>query len=89
MNKSVLTAALAGVLFASVAAPAMANEHGEKIKCYGIAKVGQNDCKTASGSHSCAGKAMQDNLPEEWKLVDKAACTTMGGKMTTPEMMKK
>jgi hypothetical protein len=31
---------------------------GEKEKCYGVAKAGQNDCGTAT--HSCAGKAKKD-----------------------------
>jgi uncharacterized membrane protein len=92
MNKTVLTAALAGVLLAGVAAPAMANDHtkaGPTEKCYGIAKAGHNDCKTASGSHSCAGHSTVDNAPDEWKNVEKGSCEKMGGKLTAPEAMKK
>lgn len=93
MNQSMLTAALAGVLLTGLAAPAFANEGAmegkmkamaAKEKCYGIAKAGKNDCKTASGSHSCAGQATKDNDPNEWKMVDAGACEKDGGKLTAP-----
>jgi len=40
-----------------------AAQGGDKEKCYGIAKAGQNDCGTAK--HTCVGLAKKDNLPEE------------------------
>lgn len=92
MNQSVLTAALAGVLLTGLAAPAFANEGAmaekamaAKEKCYGIAKAGKNDCKTASGSHSCAGQATKDNAPDEWKMVAAGSCEKEGGKLSAPE----
>lgn len=91
MNQSVLTAALAGVLLTGLAAPAFASEHAAekamaaKEKCYGIAKAGKNDCKSANGSHSCAGHATKDNDPNEWKMVDAGSCEKAGGKLTAPE----
>ena len=51
----------------------------KKVKCYGIAKVGQNDCASADGSHSCAGHATKDNDPNEWKYATKSTCAEMGG----------
>lgn len=55
---------------------------GEKEKCYGVAKAGQNDCGTAV--HSCAGKAEKDNAADEWKMVPKGTCEKLGGKKQPP-----
>ncbi len=78
MNKLILSAAIAAVSAAAVAAPA----HAEgKEKCYGIAKAGKNDCKSSNGSHSCAGMATKDNDPTEFKIVGEGECEKMGGKL--------
>ncbi len=86
MNKTLLSAALAGVLAAGVAASAIAATDtmtdAKKDKCYGIAKAGKNDCKSASGSHSCAGHATTDNSKDDWKFVAKGECEKMGGSLT-------
>lgn len=77
MNKKLLvSAALAGVLAASVSAPSFA---AGKEKCYGIAEAGQNDCGNLAGTHSCAGQSKVDNDPGEWKLVAKGTCIDLGG----------
>lgn len=81
MNKLLLTAAMAGVMAASIAAPAFSSD---KEKCYGIAKAGKNDCASADGSHSCAGQAKSDNNANEWKYVAKGECATAGGSTTAP-----
>lgn len=81
MNKTLLCAALAGVLSATVAMSANAADDAGKEKCFGIAKAGKNDCKAADGSHSCAGQATKDNGPSEWKNVGKGECLKMGGKL--------
>jgi uncharacterized membrane protein len=68
-----LQAAIAGVVALGMAQSANAQaKEQEKEKCYGVAKTGQNDCGTAS--HTCAGKAKKDNLPDEWKYVPKGTC---------------
>lgn len=86
MNKrQILTAAAlaglcvvtAGAAYAADTAPAA---KAEKEKCFGIAKAGQNDCATASGSHSCAGQAKTDKDAHEWKYVAKGTCEKAGGK---------
>jgi uncharacterized membrane protein len=77
-------AALA-VSIALSTAPALAA--GDKEKCYGIAKAGQNDCATADGSHSCAGQAKVDKAANEWKYVAKGTCEKEGGK-TKPAASK-
>ncbi|HEY0060909.1 MAG TPA: DUF2282 domain-containing protein [Telluria sp.] len=88
MNKrqAITAAALAGLCVVTVGAayaadPAPAAKV-EKEKCFGIAKAGQNDCATASGSHSCAGLAKVDNDGHEWKYVAKGTCEKAGGKLT-------
>jgi uncharacterized membrane protein len=86
MNKrqALIAAALATVCAAS-ASTASANPSAsaamEKEKCLGVAKAGQNDCATASGSHSCSGQAKKDNAPDEWKYVAKGTCEKAGGKV--------
>ena len=80
MNQRALIAAAAASLLSTMlmATPAVAQE---KEKCYGIAKAGQNDCATATGSHSCAGQAKVDKDPAEWKYVAKGTCEKAGGKV--------
>lgn len=80
MNK-LLTAALAGVMAASVSHIAMADEGAGKEKCYGIAKAGENSCASANKSHSCAGQAKTDHDANEWKFVAAGECEKLGGKL--------
>jgi uncharacterized membrane protein len=86
MNKMLLSAALAGVMTAGFAVAAQAADApAEKEKCYGIAKAGKNDCKSANGSHACQGHATKDNDPSEWNMVEKGACEKAGGKLEAPK----
>ena len=71
-----------GAIAAAQAGPVAADPG--KDKCYGIAKAGQNDCASASGSHSCAGTATKDKDPGDWKYVEKGTCAKMGGMMAPP-----
>jgi uncharacterized membrane protein len=86
MNKTVLCAALVGLMTVSAgsafAADAMTGP--AKDKCYGIAKAGKNDCKAANGSHSCAGQASKDNDPNDFKLVAAGECAKDGGSTSAP-----
>ena len=75
-RKYALAALAVSVALSTV--PALAA--GDKEKCYGIAKAGQNDCATADGSHSCAGQAKVDKAANEWKYVAKGTCEKEGGK---------
>jgi len=85
MNLKTLTiaAAVGGLLAAGSASAthheSMGEAKGDKVKCYGIAKAGKNDCATAS--HGCAGAAKADNDPAEWKFAPKAECEKQGGKL--------
>jgi len=82
-NEKILHAAVAGLLALGLVQPAAAQDKGgDKEKCYGIAKAGQNDCGTAQ--HTCAGKAKKDNAADEWKYVAKGTCEKLGGKSKAP-----
>jgi len=52
-------------------------------RCYGIAKKGMNDCRTAK--HSCVGLAKTDNDPHEWIDVKTGTCKERGGRLTSPD----
>jgi uncharacterized membrane protein len=72
-----------GAFSAAHAAPVAADP--SKDKCFGVAKAGQNDCASATGSHSCAGTATKDNDKGDWKYVEKGTCEKMGGTTTAPK----
>lgn len=44
----------------------------ERERCYGFVKAGKNDCGTAT--HACAGRAVADAQPDEWKMVPVGTC---------------
>lgn len=76
-QRAMIAAAAAAVMSLSmVAMPAAAQE---KEKCFGIAKAGQNDCASISGTHSCAGQSKVDMDKGEWKYVAKGTCKDMKG----------
>jgi uncharacterized membrane protein len=49
---------------------------GEKERCYGISKAGQNDCAAGPGT-SCAGTSKTDHQGNAWKYVAKGTCASM------------
>jgi uncharacterized membrane protein len=77
-------ALIAAALAAMCATTTPASVAADTEPCYGVAKAGQNDCSSASGSHSCAGQASVDMSPDEWKYVAKGTCEQVGGKLTPP-----
>ncbi|QFT76654.1 DUF2282 domain-containing protein [Erythrobacter sp. THAF29] len=46
---------------------------GEKEKCYGVSKAGENDCAAGPGT-SCAGTSVVDYQGNAWTYVDKGTC---------------
>lgn len=78
-NTKTLSTALAAALALGLVHQAQAQDKGAKEKCYGVAKAGQNDCASLTGSHSCAGQATTDKAPEEWRYVPKGSCKAEGG----------
>jgi len=89
-QQQAIRAAIAGLfavgLSGAAAAQQMTAPKGMET-CYGVAKAGQNDCATASGSHACAGMSKVNNDPKEFKFVKAGTCVQMGGKL--PEAGKK
>jgi uncharacterized membrane protein len=83
MKKHVLTAtALAAVLSMAVATAATADE-AKTEKCYGVAKVGKNDCKT--DAHACAGKSTADSKGDFVSLPVGLCDKLMGGSTEAPK----
>ena len=87
MSKTNMTAAiLAGAVataMASVASagPMKASEgkaamDAGKVKCYGVALKGQNDCAAGPGT-TCQGTSTVDYQGNAWKFVAADECTTM------------
>lgn len=75
-----LGAAVAGALsLAAITVPAHAEE---KVKCYGIAKAGENDCANKAAGHSCATESKVNYSGQDFKAVTKAACEAEGGSLT-------
>ncbi|MCJ8190296.1 DUF2282 domain-containing protein [Sphingomicrobium aestuariivivum] len=52
----------------------------DKVKCYGVAMAGKNDCAAGPGT-SCAGTSTVDYQGNAWKYVDggEEACADLGG----------
>jgi uncharacterized membrane protein len=70
-----LASAVAAALSPASQPAAGAEAKTENVKCYGIAKAGENDC-ASSGSTTCAGTAKMDFDGRAWKLVPKGTCET-------------
>ena len=96
--KSRHTLAISTFAFAALTAGAAlaqdkgASIKGEKERCYGISKAGQNDCAAGPGT-TCAGTSKVDYQGNAWKYVAKGTCETMstpdGTRGSLKEVMKK
>jgi len=78
-RQTLAVAALALAAVASGAARAQdkgASIKGEKERCYGVAKAGQNDCAAGPGT-TCAGTSKVDYQGNAWKYVPKGTCTAI------------
>lgn len=77
---SILTGAVALLALgagAVAAQPLQAqSSSGEKEKCYGVSRAGQNDCAAGPGT-SCAGTSTRDWQGNAWKLVPKGTCASI------------
>lgn len=80
MPKTLTTSAfLAGAVAlatAGISSPAAAAPEAQKVKCYGVALAGQNDCAAGPGT-TCAGTSTIDYQGNAWKLVPKGTCESM------------
>ena len=91
MIKNAISAILMlGITGISTTAFAAANQEPQQImsalknteKCYGIAKIGQNDCGALS--HGCAGEAQKEGLREDWIATPTGLCNKISGATTIP-----
>lgn len=85
-NNKIIKGALLGALALGLGTSTilMADAKAGKVKCYGIAKAGHNDC--GNGVHDCHGKATKDNDPHEWVNAASAKeCTDKHGKLEAPK----
>jgi uncharacterized membrane protein len=83
---SMLQVAIASLIAAGVVPSVSAHDAPAPAgteKCYGIAKIGQNDCGTSK--HDCATLAKVDNDPTDWKAVPKGTCDKLGGMPNPPK----
>ena len=65
------------VLVASVATAADSTDLPPTEKCYGVAKMGMNDCATATAS--CASSSTKDNQKDAFLLMPKGLCEKIVG----------
>ena len=74
-------AVTAAALAAFTAGAALAQDKGaaakgDKERCYGVSRAGQNDCAAGPGT-SCAGTSKMDYQLDAWKYVPKGTCTSI------------
>ncbi|PLZ02263.1 hypothetical protein CY652_11015 [Burkholderia sp. WAC0059] len=79
MKTNLSRQALIAVALAGLAGAGAAHAADENVKCYGIAKAGQNDCASTTGAHDCAGQAKVDGDKGDFRTVPKGTCTKLGG----------
>lgn len=81
-KKTIASAAIvAGAISAAVAMTASVEPaHAAKMKCFGVAKAGQNDCAAGPGT-TCAGTSKVDYQGNSWKYVETNACEDIVIKM--------
>ena len=74
-KKTIASAAIvAGALTAAIGlASSTTPAHAAKLKCYGVALAGQNDCAAGPGT-TCAGTAKVDYQGNSWKYVEADKC---------------
>jgi uncharacterized membrane protein len=70
-NKTIASAAIvAGALSAALAmSVSVQPAHAAKLKCYGVALAGKNDCAAGVGT-TCAGTSKVDYQGNSWKYVE-------------------
>ena len=81
INPFALAATVAAAVSMASAAQAQDAKTEKTEKCYGVAKVGKNDCQTATSS--CAGTSKKDGQKDAWISVPTGTCAKIvGGSVT-------
>jgi uncharacterized membrane protein len=81
MRTTVIVASALAAAMAAAAAPTAQADDNEK--CYGVAKAGKNDCKTATAA--CAGTSKTDAQADAWIYVPAGTCEKIVGGSLTPK----
>jgi uncharacterized membrane protein len=79
MNRVLIASALAAAIAMPAFAASAVTQTYASEKCFGIAKAGQNDCASSTGTHSCAGMSKVDADPTEWVYVPAGYCERIVG----------
>ena len=86
-SKAIVSAAITSIVVLSALGTTSATFAAEKKdveKCYGVAKVGKNDCKTLS--NACAGHSLTDGQTDAFIALPKGTCERIvGGSLTAPK----
>jgi len=75
----ILSVAIGSLLALGLVGNASAADKPQMEKCFGIAKVGMNDCSSNKSAHSCAGQATKNNDPMDFVAVPKGTCNKIAG----------
>ncbi|MBM3568831.1 MAG: DUF2282 domain-containing protein [Alphaproteobacteria bacterium] len=76
------TLLIASAVSAALAMPLVAQAQAKTENCYGIAKAGKNDCKTANSS--CAGTSKKDAQTDAFVAVPAGLCEKIVGASLQP-----
>ncbi len=93
MSKSNIASAaiVAGALAAGISMATTTTAEAAKLKCYGVAKAGANDCAAGPGT-TCKGTSKVDFQGNAWKYVEAEACdkvVAMGDKMGSDKPLER
>ena len=93
MSKSNIASAaiVAGALAAGISMATTTTAEAAKLKCYGVAKAGENDCAAGPGT-TCKGTSTVDYQGNAWKVVEADSCesiTVAGGRKGSSEPLKR
>ena len=90
-NLSIAAAIGALLVAGSAQAGEMGQPKGDKVKCYGIAKAGKNDCGSKAAGHSCAGQSSKNADANDFIALPAGTCDKIANGSTSPGqgMMKK
>ena len=78
-KRDLVKMAASSLLAVGMAVPAAASHAANFDKCFGVAKMGQNDCAAISGLNSCKGQSFESYDPADYKLVPFGTCQKVGG----------
>lgn len=84
-RKTMVAAAVSGLLGLGVASGALAADPKGMEKCWGAAKAGKNDCGSNKTAHACASQAKSDYDANDFKYVKNGTCLKVGGSLKQGE----